>query len=180
MTLIGPTTVNVEAFTSFTDPGATARDDNGALPVTVTGSVDVNVPGTYTLAYTADNTFAKTTVTRTVIVADTIAPVIAGFSVTPDMFGPPNHQLFDVFASYTAADASGTPTCALSVSSNELTDALGDGTTSVDWLVISPRQVKLRAERSGTGAGRTYTVTVTCGDPSGNASSTSANVTIAK
>jgi hypothetical protein len=51
VTLNGSATMTVEAFTSFADPGATAHDDTGPLPVAVAGKVDVNVPGEYTLTH---------------------------------------------------------------------------------------------------------------------------------
>lgn len=181
VTLHGDPVMHVEAFTSFVDPGATAQDDDGPLGVTVSGSVDVNVPGTYTLRYTASNAHATTTVERRVIVADTIAPAIAGFAVSPSLYtGPPNHRMFDVLASYTATDASSAVGCALSVASNEPLNGIGDGSTNVDWYVVSPTAVQLRAERSGSGSGRVYTITVTCTDPSGNASSAARTVTIRK
>jgi predicted extracellular nuclease len=180
VTLNGSATMTVEAFTPFVDPGATANDDRGPLPVIVSGSVDVNVPGTYTLEYTASNVYATTTISRTVIVRDSIAPAISGFRVSPDRFWPPSHQLFDVAASYTATDASGTVACALSVTSNEPQDSTGDGNTAVDWIIVSPTLVRLRAEQAGTGTGRVYTVTVTCSDPSGNAATQSATVRISR
>jgi hypothetical protein len=178
--LNGSATMTVEAFTSFVDPGATAHDDKGPLPVNVTGSVDINVPGTYTVSYTADNGYATTTVTRTVIVSDTIAPAITGFSVTPGSYPVVNHAMFDVSVSYAASDASRTSTCSLAVTSNEAVNGTGDGNTSGDWQVTGAHSVQLRAERSGRGSGRIYTVTVTCLDPSGNSSTTSGTVTIAK
>lgn len=180
VTLNGGATLTAEAFTSFVDPGATAHDDDGSLPVSVTGTVNVNVPGTYTLSYTATNAHASTTVQRIVFVNDTIAPAISGFSVSPSEYGPPNHEMFNVVATYTATDASSNVSCGLSVTSNEPANSLGDGNTEIDWIVMSPTLVQLRAERSGRGAGRIYTVMVTCSDPSGNASSTSATVTIAR
>ena len=48
----------------------------GPLTVAVTGSVDLTVPGTYTLYYTASNGFGPTTVTRTINVVDTTPPVL--------------------------------------------------------------------------------------------------------
>ncbi len=79
LTLNGPSSVTVECHTSFTDQGATTSDncaDSGA--VTVTGSVDVNTPGTYTLTYNVSDWAgnAAPPVTRTVTVVDTIKPVI--------------------------------------------------------------------------------------------------------
>ena len=79
ITLIGDTNVTHEAGSDYTDLGATwsdAVDGNGTL--TGVGEVDDQVPGTYTITfdYTDSNGNAATTVTRTVIVEDTSAPVI--------------------------------------------------------------------------------------------------------
>lgn len=174
VTLLGGAVVNHEAFTPWVDPGATAHDDTGPLPVTVSGAVNVNVLGTYTLSYTASNLFHTTTVTRQVIVADTTAPTIEGFSLTPSIIGPPDHRMVDVMLSYTATDASGAAACTVAVTSNEPVDGKGDGNTAVDWEIVNGHHVRLRAERDGRGSGRTYTVTLTCADPSGNTSAATA------
>jgi len=55
-------------------------------------------------------------------------------------------------------------TCTLSVASNEPVNGLGDGETSPDWQIIDDHHVQLRAERSGTGNGRIYTITIRCTD----------------
>jgi predicted extracellular nuclease len=178
VTLNGDATMTVEAYTSFVDPGATARDGQGALPVTVSGSVDVNVPGEYTITYTASNALHETSVTRTVLVVDSTAPSIDGFSLTPSSLGSPNHKLVDVALLYSAADASGTVACSVAVSSNEAANGAGDGSTAADWQVVNDRHVRLRAERSGQGTGRIYTVTLTCRDNAGNVSSASATASV--
>lgn len=180
VTLNGGATLTVEAFTSFTDPGATAHDDTGALPVTTSGSVNVMVPGDYTLTYTASNLFHTTTLTRTVRVVDSTPPAISGFAVTPDTLGPPNHKLVNVAALYSVTDASDSATCTLAAVSNEPADGLGDGHTAQDTVLINNHTLQLRAERSGRGDGRIYTVTVTCTDPSGNVSTASAAVRVGK
>jgi hypothetical protein len=74
ITLAGSASVNHEQGTSYTDLGATASDTvGGAMSVTVTGDVDTETAGIYTLTYTvtdlAGNT--ATAVTRTVTVVDT-------------------------------------------------------------------------------------------------------------
>jgi hypothetical protein len=168
LTLTGSATMNVEAFTSFTDPGYSAHDDLGPVPVTVTGTVDVNTPGIYVLTYTATNFYDTMQVTRTVTVADTTAPAISGFAVAPAHLGAPNHKMVDVSVPFTVSDASGAASCVTAVSSNEPVNGRGDGNTEPDIETIDLHNLRLRAERSGTGTSRIYSITITCTDPSGN------------
>lgn len=184
VTLNGANPMVVEAFTSFTDPGATAVD-RGATPdqdrplsVSVEGAVDVNTPGTYTLVYTATNGFFETRIERTVIVADRIAPAIDGFSVTPTSVWPPSHQMIDVTLSYVASDASGVGACVPSVTSNEAPNGRGDGNTGFDSLVLNSRHVQVRAERAGTSRDRIYTIALTCTDGSGNSTTDTRTVVV--
>lgn len=178
VTLLGGAEMTVEAYTSFTDPGATAHDDRGALPVTVSGSVDVDVPGDYILSYTATNGFQTTTVTRTVHVVDTTPPAIEGFVATPSSLGPPNHKLVDVPLHYRTGDGSGTVLCRVAIASNEPANGAGDGHTASDWVIVNSTHVQLRAERSGRGGGRVYTITLTCTDAAGNQSAATTTVTV--
>ena len=79
ITLAGLASVNHEQGTTYADDGATASDTvGGTMTVTVTGSVVTGTAGTYTLTYTVTDAAGNTAtaVTRTVVVADTIAPVI--------------------------------------------------------------------------------------------------------
>jgi hypothetical protein len=70
-------------------------------------------------------------------------------------------------------------TCRIvSVTSNEPIDGLGDGDTSPDWQITGNLTVALRAERSGAGRGRVYTITVVCADPSGNTTTSTVTVTV--
>jgi hypothetical protein len=68
----------------------------------------------------------------------------------------------------------------LSVASSEKTDGRGDGRTATDWQVVDAHTVMLRAERSGTGNGRTYTVTIACADGAGGTSRQLVTVTVPK
>jgi uncharacterized protein len=180
VTLNGGNPLNVEAYTAFTDPGATAHDDERSVAVTVSGSVDVNRPGDYTLMYSATNGFLTTTVTRLVRVADTIAPAIADLTAIPRELRPANHRLVTVTVPYLVFDASGAASCDLSIASNEPADERRDGHTSPDWIVIDGHAVKLRAERSARGHGRIYTLTVACSDGAGNTSTDTVRVFVPK
>ncbi len=78
--LIGDTEITINAGDTFTDPGATATDDiDGDITadIIVTGNVDTNTPGQYTLMYSVSDSSNNTvSVTRVVIVVDSDAPTI--------------------------------------------------------------------------------------------------------
>jgi hypothetical protein len=63
------------------------------------------------------------------------------------------------------------PTCEIiTISSNEPANGLGDGNTDPDWEVTGSLAANLRAERSGRGGDRVYTLAVSCIDACGNRS----------
>lgn len=106
-------------------------------------------------------------------------PTISGVSVDKPTLWPPNHKMVEVTVSYGATDPCSSPVCTLTVSSNEPVNGTGDGNTSPDWVVVDAHHVQLRAERSGNGDGRVYTITITCRDSAGNTASSTATVTVA-
>ncbi len=121
----------------------------------------------------------------TVTVADTTPPTIS-VSLTPDsLFPAPNHKMRKIRATVIAEDTCDpNPTVVLtSVTSNEPDNGTGDGNTSPDIkganIGTEDYVFFVRAERSGNGDGRIYTVTYTVTDGSGNATSDSATVTVA-
>jgi PKD repeat protein len=79
ITLTGSALVTIEAGADYTDAGATASDTlDGAIPVVVANEVNAQVPGSYLVSFTATDAAgnAAVEVTRTVIVEDTLPPVI--------------------------------------------------------------------------------------------------------
>ena len=66
------------------------------------------------------------------------------------------------------------------MTSSEPTDGRGDGHTATDWNVVDPHHVALRAERAGSGNGRTYTIGITCSDANGAATTQNVFVTVPK
>jgi hypothetical protein len=116
-------------------------------------------------------------------VVDTTAPTI-DVSLDPDVLWPPNHKMHDITATVNVAEACDpNPTFVLtSITSNEPDNSQGDGNTTGDIaggdLGSPDTEFQLRAERSGKGNGRIYTVTYTGSDGSGNSDDSSAEVTV--
>ena len=105
----------------------------------------------------------------TIMVVDTEPPVIANATVNKSVLWPPNHKMVEVMVPYDDSDnCDQALECTLSVDTNESADGIGDGTSSPDWEVLDAHHVRLRAERAGPGNGRTYIITITCTDRSGN------------
>ncbi len=159
----------------FTDPGASPADAcDPNVDVIVGGTtVDPTTVGEYLLTYDAADSCGNDAIqaTRTVDVADTMAPAIEQLVASRDQLWPPNHRMAEVTVSAVAADAcDGAPTCAIvAVTSDEPIDGTGDGDTAPDWQIVDGSTVLLRAERAGGGDGRVYAVSVSCADAAGNA-----------
>ena len=93
---------------------------------------------------------------------------------------PANHKYVTVSATVAGTDnADPAPQWQLvSVTSNEPDNGLGDGDTPEDIVIVDDNTFKLRAERSGTGEGRVYTITYLATDACGNTSTGTAIVTV--
>lgn len=87
ITLNGADTMVVAVGTSFTDPGATANDYyfGPVTPVTVLGSVNINVVANYSLFYSATDIHGNPALAklRVVQVVDTVKPVITVNGANP-------------------------------------------------------------------------------------------------
>ena len=106
--------------------------------------------------------------------------MIASLTADPSSLWAPNHKMVTATITPNVVDnCDPAPVCEIvSVSSNEV-DLNGDGNTDPDWEVTGSLTLELRAERSGRGNGRVYTVEVTCTDRCGNPSTDSVVVTVA-
>lgn len=118
--------------------------------------------------------------TTTVLVVDTTPPDIHRLIAAPSVLWPPNHKMRPIQIIVEASDECGPVTCRIaSVASNEPANGLGDGNTAIDWaLGPGSLDLALRAERSGRGHGRIYTITVECTDAAENTSSQTVDVTV--
>jgi predicted extracellular nuclease len=111
---------------------------------------------------------------------DETAPTFSELSVSPNTLWPANHKYVDVTATVVAVDNfDPNPTVTLiSVTSNEPDNGLGDGDTANDIVIVDDFTFQLRAERSGTGTGRIYTITYQVTDACGNSTIATATVTV--
>jgi uncharacterized repeat protein (TIGR01451 family) len=177
----------VSASPTCAESGGTVTCDLGDLAsssvtntVEITGRVSCALPDGTTVSNTAsilsaltpDENLSNNESTAEVQVFDTTPPVIESLSVSPDSLWPPNHMLQTVTATVVATDTCDpSPVCQIvSVTSDEAVNGLGDGNTMPDWVLSGGLEADLRAERSGLGDGRIYTLAVECTDMSGNVS----------
>jgi hypothetical protein len=95
------------------------------------------------------------------LTGDSIPPVIGSVTATPNVLLQANHQMVSVNINVSATDNSGQAVACriISVTSNEPVEGLGDGDTAPDWMIRGNLALNLRAERSGKGTGRIYTIT---------------------
>jgi len=124
-----------------------------------------------------------------ITVEDTTPPEIT-LSVTPEMLWPPNHKMVEIVPTITVTDlCDPAPSVALkSISMDEgdetntydpaFDNTVGDGNTTDDIQVDADGRIFLRAERSGLGDGRVYTIIYEVTDASGNSSEASATVVV--
>jgi len=109
----------------------------------------------------------------TITVEDTTPPEFS-LSVMPDVLWPANHKMVEITPSWQVSDnCDEWPEVTLvSITMNE------DGAAEDDIQVDDDGSIYLRAERSGKGNSRVYTITYQAVDDSGNVSIESAAVTV--
>jgi hypothetical protein len=170
---------SVTVAASATGCTAPASVNNGSVdpdgdPITLAQSPG----GPYSLGSTgvtltvSDDRGLSSSCMGTVSVVDTTPPVISSVSASPNSLWPPNHKMVAVTVSPVAADACGGTSCRIvSIGVNEPAPAS-------DWQITGPLGANLRAERSGSGGDRVYTLTVQCTDGSGNNAQNTVAVTV--
>lgn len=137
--------------------------------------------GTTTVTWNASDVSGnRNTDDQLVTIVDTTPPTLS-LDVSPATLWPPNHKLVTIVPTVSGTDAcDGNPVIRLvSITSNEPANTKGDGNTDKDIKIIDDFNFMLRAERSGKGSGREYTITYEVEDASGNTASASAIVTVA-
>jgi len=129
-----------------------------------------------------DGATASSTATCQATVNDVTPPTVSIFVNPPELW-PPNHHMHDINTTVTATDACGSASVVLeSITSNEPDNGIDDGNTVNDIqgadVGTADFAFSLRAERSGEGSGRIYTITYVATDGAGNSASDVAFVTV--
>ena len=160
---------------------ASATDAVGVVSLTTSSASGSTFPiGITTVTVTATDAAGNSSSgSFTVTVRDTAAPAFLSLTASPQSLWPPNHKMVAVRLTALAGDTVGISSLKIvSATSSEPDNGLGDGDTAGDIQVTGDLTLNLRAERSGTGSGRIYTVTVEARDAAGNASTKSVYITV--
>jgi alpha-tubulin suppressor-like RCC1 family protein len=112
-------------------------------------------------------------------IIDVTPPAITNIALNPAILWPPNHRMVTVSVGVNAGSCDLSSSCAIiAVNSSEPVNGQGDGDTSPDWNITGDLTVQLRAERSGSGPGRNYTLRIRCTDAAGNSAFANAIVNV--
>jgi uncharacterized repeat protein (TIGR01451 family) len=195
-------------FQSLTAPAGwscttpTAGEAGGQI-VCSAGSLDVNLPAHFVVTLTAacdvrdgaaiTNTATAASASRNpnptplttasaIVHVSNPPPTIAGLTVDRPFLWPPTHQFVLETLAYTATATCGaalTPTIA--VTENEHAPD-SPRHPDIDWQVLDPHHVLLRAENAPAPFAdpRIYTITLTATDPAGASSSAAVQVIVAR
>lgn len=106
------------------------------------------------------------------LLADVEAPLIVGLTPSKRCLWPLNRKMVNVTFKATATDNSGRPVTAeiVSICSNEADSEPGSGKSERDSVITGALTAQLRAECSGAGTDRKYTVVIAVRDAAGNTS----------
>jgi hypothetical protein len=168
------------AAVTFPSPVASDVCSSAVTSVCIPPSGSVFPSGTTLAMCTAtDASGNANSCTFEVQVVDTTPPTITSVSADPNVLWPANHKMVAVAVTAEASDLCSATACrVVSVASDEPENGLGDGDAAPDWTITGDLAVSLRAERAGTGDGRSYTLTVECTDASGNQATAPVIVTV--
>lgn len=177
-----PVTLNGSGTDADGDSPLTFDWSGGLTGANPTVELGVGVH-TFTLTV-SDGQGASDTDEVVVEITDDTAPDINTGQVTNSLW-PPNHKMVLVASGISATDiVDGFMSVDVTVSSSESSNGKGDGNTNSDYEIVTnpdgSKDVYVRAERSGKGKGRTYTISMSVVDAVGNDASGSFEVQVAK
>jgi Bacterial cadherin-like domain len=128
---------------------------------------DLNFFGTDTFTYQASDGVDVSNVATVSITVNhvNLPPDCSAAGLSTGILWPPNHQMVAVgVVGVTDVDGDPITITITSISSNEPENGLGDGDTAPDFDGVGTSTAMLRAERSGNGSGRIYTVNFEASD----------------
>lgn len=176
-------TVNLKATDEGSGVAATYYTLDSKVPQTAS-TIQLTGDGSHTFSYwSVDKAGNVESPHAATIQIDKTGPNLQ-IVLDKQVLWPPNHEMVAVTASVYGTDSlSGVASVILtSITSSEPDNGTGDGDTTNDikdaQLGTADNQFLLRAERSGSGSGRTYTITYTATDNAGYKTVSSATVTV--
>ena len=139
-----------------------------ALMVT-NGAIIALSSGQHTLTVLAEDRAGNAAQQEITFAVDNMPPNL-DVSVSPNLLWPANHKMVAVHPIIQVSDNLDLHSVVklVSVTSNEPDNGLGDGDTANDIVIQPDGTILLRAERSGKGNGRIYTITYSAQDAAGN------------
>jgi hypothetical protein len=178
---VSASTTECSAATASVDNGSSDRYGD-AIPLVQEPGGPYSLGDTVVTLTGVDSRDAKSSCEATVTVVDTTPPSISSVTASPDILWPANHKMVTVEVDLTVTDACDENVAdgckIVSVASNEPINGPDDGNTAPDYEITGNLTLNLRAERSGTGNGRIYTVSLACTDASGSSSTQAVVVTV--
>lgn len=133
----------------------------------------------------SDGASPSVSCSTTLTVQDTTPPSVQSAWASPAVLWPPDHRLVPVHVSVQATDSCGAVTSKIiAVRSNEAVPGKGKGNgkgksdPAPDWVVTGDLALNLRADRTGPGSGRVYTITIESRDAAGNRTTRDVTVTV--
>ena len=168
---------------------ATATDIGDPSPDISNDSTDTYQLGDNVVIWTAtDDSGNSASASQHITVIDVTPPTITA-TMDPDLLWPPNHKMVTTTPTLLVSDncsVAGTRLERITMNEGDETDTFdplhdttqGDGNTTNDIEVTADGSISLRAERSGKGDGRIYTLIFSVTDGSGNSAEDETQVVV--
>jgi hypothetical protein len=138
----------------------TATGGCGAAPVVTSDPASGSVfpVGTTTVTTTATGAGGQVSTCSFNVTVEAGSGTIAHAAASPSVLWPPNHKMVDI-----SLDVDIESECDLP-STFTVVDVTSNESINGDWVITGDGRLKLRAERSGSGNGRIYTIHLRAGD----------------
>ena len=170
-------TVSLSVYDNLSGVAKTEYQVNDGAWIVYTGSIPAFGEGVYTVGYRSTDQAGNVEPIKTIAFKIDKTPPVLTVQLDKTSIWPDNHKMVTIQATLNSSDAtSGVAAVVLtSITSNEPDSGQGD----IQAIIGTPAtSFSLRAERSGQGIGRVYTIIYTATDIAGNKSATSTTVIV--